>query len=287
MRPDKLNSLIFLDGGDPEETRRAIDLLGFLDGQTTNPTLISRHPDAKERFERGEKFSEQELLDFYRDVVEELSTLIPDGSISIEVYADKETKAEQMLDWGRDMNGWIPNAHVKFPTTYEGLKAAEQAVKEGIRVNMTLCFSQEQAAAVYAATKGARQGDVYVSPFIGRLDDIGQNGMDLIKNVIRMYGGGDEHVKVLTASVRELDHVLEAVRLESDIITCPFKLIEKWADRNLEMPGPDFSYSPSGLDPIEFKTMGLEKDWRAYDISHHKTDEGMEKFSKDWNNLIK
>ena len=88
------------------------------------------------------------------------------------------------------MFGWIPNAHVKFPTSAEGLKAAEKAIGLGLRVNMTLCFSQAQAAAVYAATRGARKGQVFVSPFIGRLDDRGENGMDLIANILRMYAKG-------------------------------------------------------------------------------------------------
>ncbi len=98
------------------------------------------------------------------------------------------------------MFSWIPNAHVKFPTSREGLEAAGRAVKEGLRVNMTLCFTQEQAAAVYSATAGAKKGDVFISPFIGRLDDRGENGMDLIENIQKMYGTGDGHVEVLTAS---------------------------------------------------------------------------------------
>ena len=86
--------------------------------------------------------------------------MVPRGSVSIEVFSDRRTKAEQMLKQGREMFGWIPNAHIKFPTSAEGLKAASIAVKEGMRVNMTLCFTQSQAAAVYAATRGARRGDV-------------------------------------------------------------------------------------------------------------------------------
>src|SRR2546426_7363416 len=88
-----------------------------------------------------------------------------------------------------------------YPCTSEGLRAAQMSVKQGIRVNMTICFSQQQAAAVYAATKGAKQ-PVYVSPFVGRLDDIGQNGMDLVKNVKLMFQKGDGHVLVLAASIR-------------------------------------------------------------------------------------
>src|SRR3989344_5384486 len=157
MKPNNLKSKIFIDGGDPKETEEIKNLLGFLDGQTTNPTLVSKNPEAAKKLEKGEKFLKQELLEFYKEIVQKVSSLIPDGSISIEVYADKETKAEEMLNQGKEMFTWIPNAHIKFPTIKEGLIAAERAVKEGMRINMTLCFSQEQAAAVYAATKGAKK----------------------------------------------------------------------------------------------------------------------------------
>jgi transaldolase len=180
MKPENLKTKIFLDGGDPGETKGIIEILGFLDGQTTNPTLISRNPEARDRLERGDKFGREEIYSFYQDVVTEASSLIPGGSISIEVYADLSTKAEKMLGQGKEMFAWIPNAHIKYPSSEEGFKAAQMAVSEGLRVNMTLCFSQEQAAAVYAATSGAKKGDVFVSPFIGRLDDRGKNGMYLI-----------------------------------------------------------------------------------------------------------
>ena len=213
MRPQGLNTRIFLDGGDPADTREIIGLLGFLDGQTTNPTLISKNPEAKERLKSGEKFSEKEIYRFYRDVVTELSGLILCGSVSVEVYADLSTRAEQMLEQGKEMFSWIPNAHIKFPSSAEGLRAAEMAVKSGLRVNMTLCFTQEQAAAVYAATRGAKKGDVFVSPFVGRLDDRKENGMDLIANIVRMYGKSDRHVEVLSASVRNMDHFYYSIAL--------------------------------------------------------------------------
>ena len=162
MRPKDLNSKIFLDGGDPHETKQIMDLLGFLDGQTSNPTLISKNPVARKKLEKGGKFSEDEIINFYHFVVREIAGLLPQGSVSVEVYADPATSSEQMLVQGMKMFGWIPNAHIKFPSTEEGLKAAEQAVKDGLRVNMTLCFSQAQAAAVYAATRGAKRGSVFV-----------------------------------------------------------------------------------------------------------------------------
>ncbi len=298
MRSQNLKSKIFLDGGDPNETREILDLLGFLDGQTTNPTLISKNPEAAERLSEGQKFSKEEIFDFYKGVVSDVSNLIPKGSVSIEVYADANTKAEEMIEQGREFYTWIPNAHIKFPTTKEGLKAAEQAVKDGIRVNMTLCFTQEQAAAVYAATlrfADARSGqasqegfkNVFVSPFIGRLDDRGENGMDVIKNIIEMYESGDGHVAVLTASVRNLDHLMQAIKLESDIITVPFKILKEWGEKGMPMPGKDYIYNARELTPIEYKELDLNKPWQEFDIYHELTDKGIEKFSADWNSLLR
>lgn len=287
MRPENLKTLIYLDGGNPDETRKIKDILGFLDGQTTNPSFVSKNPKARERLDQGKRFNTQELLDFYKALVEEISGLIPEGSVSIEVYADQTTGSGQMLDWARDMNAWIPNAHIKFPTTREGLEAAQQAVSEGMRVNMTLCFSQQQAAAVYAATRGSTRGQVYLSPFVGRLYDEGQNGMDLTRNILRMFEQGDGHVMLLTASVRDLDQLLESIRLGTDIVTCKFETLKEWADTKLTLPGSGFTYDPGDAAPIPYQELDLSRDWQSFDLGHFKTDEGMEKFSSDWNKLLK
>ena len=286
MRPRNLKTRIFLDGGNQEETKQIINQLGYLDGQTTNPTLISKNPEARKRLEKGGKFSETEILDFYRSVVRALSGLIPQGSVSVEVYADASTSADTMLRQGREMFSWIPNAHIKFPTSREGLRAAEQALKEGLRVNMTLCFSQEQAAAVYAATRGAKKGQVFVSPFIGRLDDRGENGMDVIANILCMYAQGDGHVEVLTASVRSIDHFLYALKLGSDIITAPYEVLKTWAEKKMPIPGDDYNYDVKSLRPIPYKNIDIGKKWEDYDIRHELTDKGIERFSADWNALI-
>ncbi|MCL5666489.1 MAG: transaldolase [Patescibacteria group bacterium] len=287
MSPQELKTKIFLDSGDPKETREVLDMLGFLDGQTTNPSLIAKNPQVQARLAKGEKFSQEEVLNFYRAVVKEVSGLIPQGSVSIEVYADGNTSAGQMLNQGREFFKWIPNAHIKFPTTAEGLKAAEAAVKEGIRVNMTLVFSQEQAAAVYAATRGAGPGGVFVSPFIGRLDDRGENGMDLIANIRKMYQSGDGHVQVLAASVRSLSHFTQSLALGADIITAPLKAIKEWAEAGKPTsPQPSLQEGREGLRPIPFQEINLGKPWQEYNIKHELTDKGIEKFAADWNNLI-
>ncbi|MBI2552547.1 transaldolase [Candidatus Uhrbacteria bacterium] len=286
MKPANLRTKIFLDGGDPEETREIIELLGFLDGQTTNPTLIAKNPEAKARLARGGKFTEKEIYDFYRGVVKEISVMIPDGSVSIEVYADAATRAEDMLKQGREFFAWVPNAHIKYPTTKAGLEAAQQSVKEGLRVNMTLCFSQEQAAAVYAATRGAKKGQVFVSPFVGRLDDKGENGMELIANIVRMYKEGDGHTEILTASVRTLEHFLYALALKSDIITAPAKTLREWAEKEMPVPPEDYVYNAGALQAIAYQSIALTKPWQEYNIAHALTDAGIAKFAEDWNGLI-
>ncbi len=285
MRPEHLKTKTFLDSGDPKETKEMLGLLGFLDGQTTNPSLIAKNPDAI-----GKKFTSEGIYSFYKGVVTEISGMIPNGSVSIEVYADAETKAEEMFAQGKEFFQWIPNAHIKYPTTHEGLKAAEMSVQSGMRVNMTLVFSQQQAAAVYAATRGAKKGDVFVSPFIGRLDDRGENGMDLISNIIKMYQSGDGHVEVLTASIRSMDHFLEAIRIGTDINTAPSKILKEWAEQGNSVAIENFKYQPSSsgsiFKPIPYQEINLGKSWREYNIRYELTDKGIEKFAQDWNALI-
>ena len=286
MRPENLKTRLFLDGADPEETRQVLKVLGFLDGQTTNPSLLAKNPEARAHKVDGRKFSSTAIYEFYKDLCRELSALLPQGSISIEVYADAATPAAAMLEQARSFDAWIPNAHIKLPTTAAGLEAAAVLTGEGRRVNMTLVFSQAQAAAVYAATKGARRGAVFLSPFIGRLDDRGENGMDLIRNILTLYAASDGHVEVLTASVRSMEHFLCALAMGSDIITAPAGILLAWAEAGRPMPGPDFVYDAGALAPIPREPLALDAPWQAYAIGHPLTDAGMARFSADWNSLI-
>jgi transaldolase len=288
MRPNNLKTKIFLDGGDPQETREILNVLGFLDGQTTNPTLVAKNPQIQERLKAGEVFSEEGILNSYREIVTEISALIPQGSVSIEVPADANTSAEEMFALAKKMFTWIPNAHIKFPILPSGLEAAERCVAEGMRVNMTLCFSQEQGAAVYAATHGAKPGDVFLSPFVGRLDDRGENGMDLIQNILKMYAQekSDGHVQVLAASVRTLDHFLQSLAIGADIVTVPFKVLKEWGGKGMILPDEGFVYDITALKSIPYQEISLTRDWRTYDISHELTDVGVKRFTEDWNALL-
>jgi len=151
-----------------------------------------------------------------------------------------------------------------------------------------LCFSQEQAAAVHAATRGAVTGQVYISPFIGRLDDEGQNGMDLVRNILRMYKAENSHVQVLAASIRNFEHFAQALHVGAEIITAPKNVLLEWIeDHDMSLPDIGIYETPQGLNKIEYFELDLEAAWQSFDIAHHKTNEGLRAFAQDWNDLIK
>jgi transaldolase len=156
---------------------------------------------------------------------------------------------------------------------------------------MTLCFSQEQAAAVYAATKGSKE-PVYVSPFVGRLDDIGENGIDLLKSIKAMYKNGDGHVHVLAASIRHLDHLLSSFALNAELVTVPAKVLEKWAGSDFPMPDGAFTYKGIGangqpLKPIPSKVLDLNLPWQSFNSAHELTKKGIQKFVADYRSTLK
>lgn len=279
---------IFLDGSDLQEIDELKKLMGTYDGQTTNPSNFVKALK-KERGEDVElKFEQQELLDLYKKRVQQISQKLPNGSVSVEVYSDKDTSSQEMVKQAREMNSWISNAHIKLPITKAGLETAEILVGEGIRVNMTLCFTQEQAAAVYAATKGAKRGDVYISPFIGRINDKNKNGMDVVKNILTMYkqDQSDGHVLVLAASIRNGEQLSEAASAYSDIATSYYKAIEEWIEAGKPVKdSQDFRHDD--LEPINYQEISLDKNWQEYNIKHDMTDDGLVRFANDWNALLK
>jgi transaldolase len=276
----RLKTKILVDGGDPEETRHIKDLLGFVDGQTTNPSLIAKNPEIRKLVASGHRLTEEEENREYKKIVQQISPLVGDAGVSIEVFSDLDTTAEQMFRQGKDMFTWIPNGYIKYPCTKEGLRAAEMSVASGIRVNMTLCFSQAQAAAVYAATRGSQE-PVYVSPFIGRLDDRGENGVDLISNIKRMYAQGDGHVLLLAASIRNLEHLLYAFWAQAELTTVPARVLEGWVEKQFPLPDAGFKYEPVGK-PIPYQEVDLNRPWQSFNIEHELTRKGIEKFAADY-----
>lgn len=189
---------IFIDTANLKEIKEAANL-GLIDGVTTNPTLISR-----------------ENLP-YADLLREICLLVS-GPVSAEVIS---LEAEVMLDEARKLSKIAKNIVVKIPLIKEGLKAAKALSSEGIKTNVTLCFSPSQA--LLAAKAGAD----YISPFIGRLDDIGQTGMDLIRDIKRIYSNYNFKTQIIVASIRNPMHVVDAAKEGADIATVPFAVIEQ------------------------------------------------------------
>jgi transaldolase len=195
---------LFLDTASVKEIQTMWGI-GILDGVTTNPSLVAKE---------GRRFE---------DVLREICALgVP--SVSAEVVA---TEVDGMLKEGRHLAQIHPAIYVKCPMTPAGLQATRTLSKEGIRVNMTLVFSANQALLA------AKVGAAYVSPFIGRLDDQGQVGMDLIREIVTIYRNYSFKTKVLVASVRHPVHVLEAAKIGGDIATMPYAVMEKLAQHPL------------------------------------------------------
>jgi transaldolase len=289
---------VFLDSGDPEETKKAKGLLGHLEGQTTNPSLVIKNPQVQKLI-GNKKLTEKELLGIYKDIIHEIAKEIA-GSISIEVYADWNTTASQMLAQAEEMNTWINHAHIKFPTTPEGLKAAHEFATKGGRVNMTLVFTQAQAAATFAATLTPESGEQkihFVSPFIGRWDDRGFSGLDLVKNIHRMYRDYNKqlhhsksHVEILAASIRTLDHLYASIFLGADILTIPLKTIHLWMEDQRWMPDEHYRVNHAGLKSIVYNKLPFHKNYEEYKVEkvdEDLLDEGLKKFAADWNSLLK
>ena len=200
----------FIDTANLDEIREA-SAMRILDGVTTNPSLMAR--------EKGDP----------RDLLAEICRTVP-GPVSAEVIA---LDAEGMLKEGRELAKIADNIVVKVPITLDGLRAISTFHAEGINTNATLCFSPTQALLV------AKAGATYVSPFVGRLDDIGQDGMDLIADIVTTYQNYSFATEVLVASIRHPMHVVESMRLGADVATIPFKVIQQLVKHPLTDKGID------------------------------------------------
>jgi transaldolase len=201
----------FLDTANLDEIRDGASL-GFADGVTTNPSLIAKEGN----------------VDFKQHIAAICE--IVQGPVSAEVTSQDK---DGMIREGLEYSKIAPNVVIKCPLTREGLKATRHLADEGIKVNVTLCFSAAQA--ILAAKAGAS----FISPFLGRLDDIGHNGLIVLQEIIEIYRNYDWKTEVLAASLRHPIHVIEAARMGSDIATMPFKVIEQMFNHPLTDKGQE------------------------------------------------
>ncbi|HRN70725.1 MAG TPA: transaldolase family protein, partial [Candidatus Woesebacteria bacterium] len=272
---------IFLDSGDPEETKKAKGLIRTIDGQTTNPSLVVKNPEIQKYVEGGKKLTEAELLGYYKQIIQELDKELA-GPISVETYADWNTKASDMLKQAEDMVAWGRNIYIKFPTIPEGVRAAHEFVQKGGCVNMTLVFTQEQAAAVFAATLPTTQ-QCFISPFIGRWDDRGYEGLDLVKNMYKMYkkfgtlgkskidtNHTKTHVSILAASIRNLDHFYASIFMGADILTVPMSILRDWVQEEKWIPDEHYRIPSKGLKSLVYQDIPFSDDFSSYKIDTEK-----------------
>ena len=189
---------IFLDTANIDQIRQTAKL-GVISGVTTNPTLV---------YQAG--------ATDYEATIKEICTIIP-GPISTEVVVEG---VEPMIEQARQMAAWAPNVVIKIPSTVEGLEVTKTLSEENIKVNFTLCFSVNQALL------GALAGAAYISPFVGRLDDIGHDGMQLVKDIVDVYKNyPDIHTEVIAASVRHPEHCIRAAKAGAHIATVPYNVL--------------------------------------------------------------
>ena len=200
----------FVDTANVEEIRKAIDM-GIICGVTTNPSLIAKE---------GRDFNQ---------VIAEIASIV-DGPISGEVKATT-TDVEGMIKEGREIAAIHPNMVVKIPMTVEGLKAVKVLHAEGIKTNVTLIFSAAQALLA------ARAGATYVSPFLGRLDDISMPGIDLINEITEIFMMHDIQTEIIAASIRNPIHVIDCAKAGADIATVPYKVLEQMTKHPLTDQG--------------------------------------------------
>ena len=188
---------IFLDTANIDQIRQAAKL-GIISGITTNPSLVSK-----------------EGLSDYKAVVKEICSIIP-GPISAEVLVEG---IEPMLEQARQISTWAANIVIKIPATTDGLQVTSSLAKEGIKVNFTLCFSLNQALL------GALAGATYVSPFVGRLDDAGHDGMEVVKDIVDVFKSYELPTQVIAASIRHPQHCVTAAKAGAHIATIPYNVL--------------------------------------------------------------
>jgi len=188
---------IFLDTANIDQIKQAAKL-GIISGVTTNPSLMSQEAPAD-----------------YEAAVKEVCSIIP-GPVSAEVLVEE---AEAMIKQARRISTWAPNIVIKIPATTAGLEATSVLAKEGIKINFTLCFSLNQALL------GALAGATYVSPFVGRLDDAGHDGMQLVKDIVDIFKHYEFPTQVIAASIRHPQHCVAAAKAGAHIATVPYKVL--------------------------------------------------------------
>lgn len=298
-----------LDSGDPEEYREIQNLArknnSEIWGATTNPTLVAKQLSNK-------KLTQKEAFDLQKQIVLEITEIVP-GAVSAEVYADENTTAAEMTKQAEEIAKWHRSVTVKLPTTIEGFKARTEIRKQNIPVNNTLVFSQTQVFAIclhelliqkaFGPTENIFPP--FISPFVGRLDDINIDGMSLIENSMKIKKQFDLELPqtklaiwMLEASVRTIGHIKRGLESNVELITAPAKVYHEWFNLS-EEEKQKVNNTFENLKPVKFwepskhyfNIDSLEEFFKliksgTLNIKHSLTDKGVIKFAKDWKAIL-
>ncbi|MBI2034706.1 MAG: hypothetical protein HYT11_03175 [Candidatus Levybacteria bacterium] len=291
-----------LDSGDPKEYQEIAALAkekgSELWGGTTNPTLIAKNLGI------GKKYTQKEAFDLQKSIVFDILKIVP-GAVSAEVYADEKTTAQQMIEQGIEIAKWHQRVVIKLPTTIEGFKARTQLRKDKISINNTLVFSQEQIFTICLHENIIKKvfGFIeepyapFISPFVGRLDDLSIDGMQLVENGMKIKALFDTQVWMLEASVRTLQHIKRGIYANVELITAPAKVYREWFALTDEQK-TNLNTKTTNLRPIPYwqphKLLGIRTIDDLMDaittgklnIHHDLTDKGLVKFAADWNAIL-
>jgi|SRR3989344_3367978 len=289
-----------LDSGDPEEYKAIANLARehneVLFGATTNPSLIAKKL-------AGKKVSAQEAFELQKQIVMEIIDIVP-GPVSAEVYADGKTTGEEMAQQGREIAKWHERIVVKLPTTLEGFKARTLLRREKIPINNTLVFSQQQVFAVNLHERLIQNNEnlwpPFISPFVGRLDDMSEDGMVVVEHAMRLKRTYNFTPLVLLSSVRRKEHMKRGVDCEADLVTAPATVYEEWFSLAQEQKNAiDTKAYAASLKSIDYwdppaELLAIDSiDWfnqaiatGKLNIQHDLTDKGLVRFAEDWKTII-
>lgn len=287
-----------LDSGNPQEYRDISHLANqhgsMIWGSTTNPSLVAKQLS-------GKKLTIDQAFALQKELVMEIVEIVP-GAVSAEVYADTETKAEEMIEQGRDIASWHERVVVKLPTTLEGFKARTALRSEDILTNNTLVFSQQQIFAICLHEKivlGSKPASPkaypsFISPFVGRLDDVGEKGIDLVENGMKIKSLFPEiSLWMLEASVRTHAHIAKGMEVGTELITAPAKVYQEYFSESAEVPDEKSLKEIPYWEPSE-TLLGIETmdefidaiQSEALDITHPLTEKGIIRFVEDWKAIL-
>ncbi len=293
-----------LDSGDPDEYRAIAALARehneVLFGATTNPTLIAKKLAST-------KVTQNKAFELQKQIVLEILDIVP-GPVSAEVYADDKTTADEMISQAREIAKWHQRVVIKLPTTVESFKARTVLRQEKIPVNNTLVFSQQQIFAISLHEKLVQKESIvdnlwspFISPFVGRLDDLAEDGMAVIEHAMKLKRTYNFTPLILLSSVRRVQHIKRGFDCEVDLITAPAKVYQEWftltSEQKQAIDAKSYTLNLKPINywepPPELLTINLIDQFMEaiasgkLNIQHDLTDSGLTRFAQDWQTIIK